>query len=260
MGVNGVWIGYEGARSGYSKQQGKNVAEIFRELRESGINILASMIIGFDYQTPEIIREELDELLELQPTFTQFLIYGPTPGTPFYDRIQKQNGLQLKYQKDRELYYRDCTGFYGLVKHPTLSGPELEALQDECFETDFKKLGPSIIRAVHSWLLGYRKLISETNGLLKKRTAVYRNDIINSLPVFLTAKWFGPSKEARRYAAEVEREIRSEFRVNSIVLGIKSFLAMVMAGWTNLCLHMGWFQHPRLVRITYRQPGSTRQS
>src|SRR3989344_5108310 len=31
MGIDGFWIGYEGGGSGYAKQQGRNVSEIFRE-------------------------------------------------------------------------------------------------------------------------------------------------------------------------------------------------------------------------------------
>ncbi len=85
MGIDGMWIGYEGTRSGYAKQSGRPVEEIFREFREHGITILASMIVGFPYQTPEIIEEELSGLLALRPVLTQFLIYGPCPGTPFYD-------------------------------------------------------------------------------------------------------------------------------------------------------------------------------
>ena len=51
MGINGLWIGYEGARSGYAKQQGRPVDELFRDLRAHGIGVLASMIVGLDYQT-----------------------------------------------------------------------------------------------------------------------------------------------------------------------------------------------------------------
>jgi len=52
MGIDGFWIGYEGTRSGYAKQQGRPVEDIFNEFRAHGITILSSMILGFDYQTP----------------------------------------------------------------------------------------------------------------------------------------------------------------------------------------------------------------
>lgn len=252
MGVTGVWIGYEGKRSGYSKQQGRNPNELFTEFREYGINILASMIIGFDYQTPDVIREELSELMQLKPTFVQTLIYGPTPGTPFYDRVQKEQRLIQEYQDDRDLYYKRCTGFYGVVKHPALSADDLQSLQKECFRTDFHVLGPSIIRSVESWFLGYQKLVHEKSELLRKRAETYKQDILNSLPVFLTAKVLGPSQAAREHAAKLYDQLLEYFKPRSISLPVKSWAGFVMANWTALCLKMKWFQHPPLTRLTYR--------
>ena len=94
MGIDGFWIGYEGTRSGYAKQQGRPVEDILTEFREHGITILTSMIVGFDYQNPEVVAQELDGLMKLKPALAQFLIYGPVPGTPFYERVIKENLLQ----------------------------------------------------------------------------------------------------------------------------------------------------------------------
>jgi len=74
MGIDGMWIGYEGTRSGYEKQSGRPVAEVFTEFRDHGITILASMIVGFPYQNRGIIQEELNGLLSLKPAFSQFLV------------------------------------------------------------------------------------------------------------------------------------------------------------------------------------------
>ena len=106
MGIDGFWIGYEGTRSGYAKQQGRPVEEILTEFREHGITVLASMIVGFDYQNPEVVAQELDGLMKLKPALAQFLIYGPVPGTPFYERVIKENLLQDVYTKDTDLFYR----------------------------------------------------------------------------------------------------------------------------------------------------------
>ncbi len=97
MGIDGFWIGYEGTRSNYAKQQGRPVEEILTEFREHGITVLASMIVGFDYQTPEVVAQELDGLLKLKPALSQFLIYGPVPGTPFYERVIRENLLHDVY-------------------------------------------------------------------------------------------------------------------------------------------------------------------
>jgi radical SAM superfamily enzyme YgiQ (UPF0313 family) len=105
-GIDGVWVGYEGKRSGYAKQQGRPVEELIPELRSHGITVLSSMILGFDYQTADVIREELSEFLALKPTFAQFLIYGPTPGTPFFERVVREGRLHRELAENPERYYR----------------------------------------------------------------------------------------------------------------------------------------------------------
>ena len=121
MGIDGFWIGYEGTRSSYAKQQGRPVEEILTEFREHGITVLTSMIVGFDYQTPEVVAQELDGLMKLKPALAQFLIYGPVPGTPFHERVIKENLLQDVYTSDKDLFYRRADGFTTMIKHPTLS-------------------------------------------------------------------------------------------------------------------------------------------
>ncbi len=126
-GVDGVWVGYEGKRSGYAKQQGKPVEELIPELRSHGITVLSSMMLGFDYHTPEIIREELAEFLALRPTYAQFLIYGPTPGTPFFERVMKEGRLNCNLPAESERYYHACDGFSSMVQHPTMTPGEIES-------------------------------------------------------------------------------------------------------------------------------------
>lgn len=256
MGITGVWIGYEGQRSGYAKQEGKDIRLLFQELRNHGITILASMVIGFDYQTEEVIKKELSDLLALKPTFAQFLIYGPTPGTPFYQRILEERRLKPEFRNDRENYYKHCTGFYGMVDHPVLSSKELERLQRECFDTDFEKLGPSVVRSVENWLLGYRHLIADKNELLRKKAEMYREDIINALPIFLSARILGPSQEAREYARVLYREITKSFKVPRVRTALKAWILFAMSRWTALCMRFGWYQHPSLTRISYRMSGN----
>src|SRR5208283_3707424 len=158
MGIDGFWIGYEGTRSGYAKQQGRPVDEILTEFREHGITVLASMIVGFDYQTPEIVAQELDGLMKLKPALGQYLIYGPVPGTPFHERVIKENLLHDIYTSDEDLFYRRADGFRTMMKHPTLSPAQIEDMQRWCFEQDFQRLGPSIYRVLETRFLGYLKL------------------------------------------------------------------------------------------------------
>jgi len=248
-GVDGVWVGYEGKRAGYSKQQGKPVEELIPELRSHGITVLSSMILGFDYHTPDVIREELAEFLALRPTYAQFLIYGPTPGTPFYERIMKEGRLSTEMLKDPERYYRSCDGFTSMVQHPTMTPGEIEALQQECFATDFHRNGPSILRSVEVWFQGWKRYHDSSSPYMRAKAARWAEEIRGAYPLFRVAKRSGPTPEA---AARLEAEIRAMLGPPSLGPRLLSWAAPAAAAWTRFTLHHDYFQHPKLVRRAYR--------
>jgi haloalkane dehalogenase len=254
MGIDGFWIGYEGTRSNYAKQQGRPVSEILTEFRDYGITVLTSMIIGFDYQTPEIVAQELDGLMKLKPALGQYLIYGPVPGTPFYERIIKENLLQDVYTSDKDLFYRRADGFRTMIKHPTLSPEQIEDIQRWCFEQDFQRLGPSIYRVLETRFLGYLKLRNSPNPVLRQKAAYYANELRYAYPVFLTGRLFGPNATIRKWVADLERRIHVELGQPSVTQQFKSVAALGAALWTGVTLKLDLFQHPKLQRTTYRLP------
>jgi haloalkane dehalogenase len=254
MGLDGFWIGYEGTRSNYAKQQGRPMAEILAEFHQHGITVLTSMIVGFDYQNQEVVAQELDALMKIRPDLAQFLIYGPVPGTPFYERIIKENLLQDRYTTDKDLFYRRADGFHTMIKHPTLSAEEIEAIQQWCFEQDFERLGPSIYRIMDTLLLGYRKLKDSPNPLLRAKADCYARQLRYAYPIFLAGRLFGPNAGIRRWIGDLERRIQAELGRPSFAQQCKSVLALAAAGWTGLTLKLDLFQHPKLTRTTYRLP------
>jgi radical SAM superfamily enzyme YgiQ (UPF0313 family) len=254
MGIDGFWIGYEGARSGYAKQQGRPVEEIIKEFRAHGITILTSMIVGFDYQNREIVAQELDELMKLKPALAQFLIYGPVPGTPFYERIIKDNLLQEVYTKHRDLFYRRGDGFSTMIKHPTLSAAEIEDLQRWCFKEDFQRLGPSIFRTLEARLLGYQKLKDSPNCFLRQKAEYYAKELRAAYPAFLAGKVLGPNGTIRRWIGELQCRIHAEVGSPSVADRLRSVMALGSALWTGATLKLNLFQHPKLMRTAYRMP------
>ena len=210
MGIDGFWIGYESTRSNYAKQQGRPVDEILTEFREHGITVLASMIVGFDYQTPEVVAQELDGLMKLKPALGQYLIYGPVPGTPFHERIIRENLLQDVYTSDKDLFYRRADGFRTMIKHPTLSAKQIEDIQNWCFEQDFQRLGPSIYRVLETRFLGYLKLKESPNPVLRQKAEYYANELRYAYPVFLAGRLLGPNATVRRWIGDLERRIHAK--------------------------------------------------
>ncbi len=254
MGIDTFWIGYEGTRSGFAKQSGRPVNELFRECREHGISILASMIVGFPYQTRDIIEEELSGLLALKPDLTQFLIYGPTPGTPFFERVMREGLLHRELTDDRELYYRKCTGFSAMVKHPNMKPADIEAAQAGCFEEDFRRLGPTIYRILETRLLGYLRLKDAPNPLLRKKAQTFASYIRKAYPAFLAGRVLGPTREVRQWIADLESRTHLVCGRPTWIERVLSVAALGLAAWTGLTLKLGLFQHPRLVRHTFRMP------
>ncbi len=254
MGIDGFWIGYEATRSGYAKQQGRPPQELFRDLRDHGITVLASMIVGFDYQDEDVVAKELDGLLELDPCLSQFLIYAPMMGTPFHKRIVAEGRLRDDLAAQPELYYRKADGFAAMVKHPRLSAQRIEALQRRCFDEDFRRLGPSIYRVIDRWLRGYLKLKDSPNPLLRAKAGRFANDLRSSYAAFLPGKLLGPSREARARVARLQREVHQALGRPTVAERLASGLAVAAAAWTSLTLRLGWRQHPGLTRTAYRVP------
>ncbi len=258
MGIDGFWIGYEGTRAGFAKQSGRPVEGLFKELRESGVGILASMIVGLPYQTPEIIEEELSGLLALKPDLSQFLIYGPTPGTPFFDRIMKEGLLHRELAEDPELYYRKCTGFAAMVGHPKMRPGEIEAAQDRCFEEDFRRLGPSIYRSIETWLNGYIRLKDSPNPILRRKALRFATGIRRTYPAFLAGRILGPGPGARALIADLERRVHLTLGRPTWGERLQSIAALGLAAWTGLALRLGFEKHPRMIRHTFRMPTESR--
>ncbi len=258
MGITGFWIGYEGTRSNFAKQQGRPVGDIFREFKDHGITILTSMIVGFDYQNQEVVAQELDGLMELKPALAQFLIYGPTPGTPFYDRIMKENLLQDHLIKDPDLYYRKCDGFSTMIKHPTLSTTEIENIQRWCFAEDYRRLGPSIFRVVETALLGYLKHKDSPEPWFRTMAARYAREVRVAYPVFLAGRLFGPGRTARRWIRALERRAHAGIGAPTWRERAMALFGVAASVWTWVTLRFDAFQHPSLTRHAYRMPETER--
>lgn len=252
MGIDGLWVGYEGTRSGYDKQKGRPPAELFPEFTKNGILVLASMIVGFDYQDREVVREELRGLLRLRPALTQFLIYGPTPGTPFYDRMIRENRMRPELHADKETYYRNCSGFISMVRHPKLSKEDIERLQAECFEADYRRLGPSMHRSVRVWLNGYLEHRRSPSPALRKKALRFRREVRKAYPIFLAGRLLGPNPRIRRWVAAFERRLHREIGAPTLAERALSVAALGMALLTRLTLCFDYFQHPRLKPARHR--------
>jgi haloalkane dehalogenase len=159
MGVDAVWIGYEGQRAGYQKMRGRTYPDLIADLKAHGITVVTSMIIGYDYQTVDVIWQEFDALMAMRPSFCQFLIYGPSPGTPLWRRYLKDGRMDPGVANDfLNVASRKGDGASLTFTHPHIGAPEMEAIQRELYREEYRRLGPSMFRTVDDWLAKYLAL------------------------------------------------------------------------------------------------------
>ncbi len=74
LGISWVWMGLESPRAGYAKLQGSDTRQLTHELRQHGIRVQGSTIIGLEHHTPDNITEEIEH----ECWFSGFLGEGPS--------------------------------------------------------------------------------------------------------------------------------------------------------------------------------------
>ena len=235
MGVDLVWVGYEGQRSNYGKQVGRSYKDLFSDLRRHGISVLASEIIGIDYQTEEIVRQEFEDLLSLEPELQQFLIYGPPHGTPLHARLKSENRLDQTAMSQPSKF----DGFSLLFRH-------------DHFRAD-ARLGPSVFRVVATWLDGYRNLRDHPMRRIREKAIRYGEDSHQALPALAGSRRFAPAA-SHGWLAKLQKDILDILGPMTVEQRSLALLVPLMFLLTRLRMVHGLRQQPNFSRRDYRWP------
>jgi len=258
MGFDLIWTAFEGERSGYSKLAGRPIDELYADLKQHGVGILSSMIIGFPYQDEATVRAEFDELMKVEPSLAQILIYFAFPGTPFFEEVLKEGRFLPQYAHDPDL--RRWDGFALHMKHPHFTPARLEALQRELYAEDYRRLGPSVHRIASVWLRGARHLAGSPNPLLRARAERLRQDARATLPTFTAARWLLPSVEGRRRAAELRRDLVAQTGPATWKDRVSAPFGLALGAVAEITGRLGVLQQPGLLRIEHRIRGADMRS
>lgn len=114
-GVGGIWIGVESGlvdgdcgKEGFGKRDGgKSPPELFDDLHRHGIETIGSMILGFDFHTPENIEKDIDYFVDLKPMFYQVGPLTPCPGTKLYEEFTRDGRLKSNYSYQHFHLWKD---------------------------------------------------------------------------------------------------------------------------------------------------------
>jgi len=150
LGISWIWMGLESPRSHYAKLQGADTRQLTRELREHGIRVQGSTIIGLEHHTEENISDEIDYAVGHDTDFHQFMLYTPVPGTPLYKEMWEQ-GRMLEDVDLADIHGQDRFNF----RHAAISREASKRFLDFAFRRDYERNGPSLYRMSRTLFEGW---------------------------------------------------------------------------------------------------------
>jgi haloalkane dehalogenase len=236
MGLSGVWVGAESKRADYSKLQGLDVHKILAGLKLIGVNVLVSMVLGYDWHDPAAVEEDFEYLLSLKPALSQFMICTPCPQTPLYERVKREGRLL-------NIPFKYHDGFHALIKHPHFSQRELEDLVIRLLRREHEELGPSIFRIMETQLSGYEYLKENPSPLLKARAGEHRRLCLDIYPLLRMGIKKAPSPRVKSYLKGLRDRVEDQFRIPAAAK-LKSPLVPVLYFYTRFRDRISFLNQP----------------
>ena len=211
LGVSWVWMGLESPRSSYGKLQGQDLTQLTRELREHGIRVQGSTIIGLEHHTPDNIAGEIESAVAYQTDFHQFMLYTPVPGTPLYQEMSDQGRLLADV---------DPADIHGQFKfnfrHAAISREDSKRFLDWAFWRDFEHNGPSLCRMCQTMLMGWQRYKDYPDPRVRER---FTREVKKLSSAYNAALWVMEQefKKVNRSVSDrihkLRREVEKEFPV-----------------------------------------------
>jgi radical SAM superfamily enzyme YgiQ (UPF0313 family) len=221
LGVSWIWMGLESPRSRYVKLEGTDSHELTHMLREHGIRVQGSTIIGLEHHTPDNIREEIEYAVAHNTDFHQFMLYTPVPGTPLHQEMTAQ-GRMLEGINVADIHGQDKFNF----RHAAISREDSKRFLDWAFWRDFERNGPSLYRMCETMLQGWRRYKDYPDLRVRERFA---RENVKLRTAYSAALWAAEryfrkvNEDVSRQIHELRREIGEEFgwmsRIASAAMG-----------------------------------------
>jgi radical SAM superfamily enzyme YgiQ (UPF0313 family) len=211
LGVSWVWMGLESPKSSYSKLQGEDIGQLTRELREHGIRVQGSTIVGLEHHTPNNIAEEIESAVAYQTDFHQFMLYTPVPGTPLYQEMSDQGRL-LKDIDPADIHGQFKFNF----RHAAISREDSKRYLDWAFWRDFESNGPSLYRMCQTMLKGWNRYKDHPDPRVRER---FTREVKKLSSAYNAALWVMEKefKKVNRTVSDrihkLRREVEKEFPV-----------------------------------------------
>jgi radical SAM superfamily enzyme YgiQ (UPF0313 family) len=221
LGISWVWMGLESPKAGYRKLQGTDIGQLTRELRQHGIRVQGSTIIGLEHHTPDNIIEEIESAVGYQTDFHQFMLYTPVPGTPLYKEMADQGRMLTNVD------FADIHGQFKFnFRHGAISREDSKKFLDWAFRRDFERNGPSLYRMCETMLQGWQRYKDYPDRRVRER---FERQVKKLSSAYNAALWAmerefkkvnrSVSERIHKLRSEVEKEFPLIARLSAASLG-----------------------------------------
>ena len=221
LGISWIWMGLESPRSHYAKLRGADTRQLTRELREHGIRVQGSTIIGLEHHTEENISDEIDYAVGHDTDFHQFMLYTPVPGTPLYKEMWEQ-GRMLEDVDLADIHGQDRFNF----RHAAISREASKRFLDFAFWRDYERNGPSLYRMSRTLFGGWLRYKDDPDARVRERFSREAEKLktAHNAALWAMEKQFsrvnqGVGEQIRGLRLEIEREFGAVARAASRVGG-----------------------------------------
>ncbi len=211
LGVSWIWLGLESPNSTYSKLHEADTRTLAAELRQHGIKLLGSTIVGLEHHTPENIEQEIEHAVAHCTDFHQFMLYTPVPGTPLYEQVSREG---------RMLEGVDLADIHGQFKfnfqHAAISREQSKQFLDWAFQFDFERNGPSLFRISETIFQGWKRYRNSPDERVRERMkfeAVKLRTTYNAALWAMEKRLRKTNSEVSIRIGELRREIEREFGI-----------------------------------------------
>jgi B12 binding domain len=221
LGVSWIWMGLESPQSSYTKLKGADTLSLTRELRQHGIKLLGSTIVGLEHHTPDNIHAEIEHAVAHDTDFHQFMLYTPVPGTPLFAEMNEQ-GRMLDGVNLADIHGQHAFNF----QHAAISREDSKRFLDAAFRRDFERNGPSIYRICRTTFNGWLRYKNDPDSRVRARFAWEARSLKDG---YAAALW-AMERHLRHTNPDVSAKIRALRREVGQEFGWKSRIATLAVG------------------------------
>lgn len=148
---------------------------VFKWTNELKIDTVATFIFGSPSETEQSVENTIKFVCEARPTFANFFILSPYPGTEIYEYMKKHDMMKINdWMEVQSPKYENY-----IIKHPLFSAEELKQMQKRAYRKFYLTPGYALatIKKIDSWhkLRLYTRLASKALPFMFQKKMMMSN-------------------------------------------------------------------------------------